>query len=86
MSKKGIGLYPTNQDIQPRKEKVKIVEKKEEAFIYRDNIFGAQGLIPFSRFISKDDIDRVQIHSEVTIYKYYNASGKRLLAYHVRCE
>lgn len=88
MSKKKIELYPTDQNthIHERKDIVEIIEKKENAFVYVEDTHNAKGLLPFSRFISEEEISRVQIHSKVAIYRYFNASGKRLLAYHAKCE
>jgi len=86
MSKRKVGLYPTDQSIQPQKEKVIIIEKQENAFLYLEKTYGAKGILPFARFISEEEISSVQIRSEVTIYRYFNASGKRLLAYHARYE
>lgn len=86
MSKKKIGLCPTGSTFYLEKEKVIITGiKNENAFIYQ-NICKAQGLLPFYRFLSEDECSQVKINSEVTIYRYFNASGKRLLAYHVRYE
>ena len=78
-----IELYPSDTYIRPHIEKVKICDKNENAFIYYEK-HGAKGVIPFYRFINKDDVSRVQIGSEVTIYYYF--SGKRLVAYHAKYE
>jgi hypothetical protein len=88
MSKKRIGLYPTDNSIYPKKEKVVITGLKDEkTFIYRNaHDDNAKGLLPFYRFSSEEECSHVQINSEVTIYRYFNASGKRLVAYHVRYE
>lgn len=86
MSKKNIGLYPIDKSIIPVKEDVIIVEKKENTLLYRDKEFGALGLLPASRFLLKEELEKVEVNSEVTIYRYFNASGKRMFAYHVRYE
>lgn len=84
MSKKKVGLYPTGDNLRIRKMRVIITEIKEDAFAY--NFSEAKGIIPFSRFISEEECSKVQINSEVTIIRYFNASGKRVLAYHARLE
>lgn len=85
-SKIKIGLHPISNSFCLDKEKVNITGIKDEnAFIYQDKN-GAQGLIPFYRFLLEEERSQVQIYSKVTIYRYFNTSGKRLLAYHVRYE
>jgi len=87
MSKKKIGLYPTDVSSRLESETVKVIGIKDNsAFIYEDSIYGAQGLIPFSRFLKEEECLRVKVNSKVVINRYFNTSGKRLLAYHVRYE
>ena len=85
MSKKKVGLYPTGDNFRIRKMRVIITEIKEDAFAYTF-LGAAKGIIPFSRFISEEECSKVQIDSEVTIIRYFNASGKKVLAYHARLE
>lgn len=86
MSKKKIELCQSNNNFYLEKENVIITGLKDEnTFIYQ-NKCKAQGLLPFYRFLSKEECSQVKINSVVTIYRYFNTSGKRLLAYHVRYE
>lgn len=86
MSKKKIELCPSNSNFYLEKENVIIIGlKAENTFIYQ-NKCQVQGLLPFYRFLSKEECSKVKINSVVTIYRYFNTSGKRLLAYHVRYE
>ena len=84
MNKKKIELCPSDNNFYLEKENVIITGLKDEnVFIYQDK-YKAQGLLPFYRFISKEECSQVKINSQVTIYRYFNTSGKKLLAYHVR--
>jgi len=84
MSKKRVGLCPVGNNFRIDKQKVIITEKKENLFFYEVN--GAKGIIPFDRFLSREERSKVKVDSVVTIYRYFNTSGKRLLAYHARYE
>jgi len=87
MSKKKIGLYPNDVSFRLESETVKVIEIKDNsALIYKESTYGAQGLIPFSRFLKEEECSRVQVNSEIVINRYYSTLGRRLLAYHARYE
>lgn len=86
MSKKRIGLSPTHNNFYLEKEKVIITGIKDEnSFVYK-NKYKAVGILPFDRFMYEEECSKVQINSEVIIYRYFTVSSKKLLAYHVRHE